>query len=478
MNTPTPRDGYVHYYTEKLWTLVPEVYRNEDSSGGLRELIALIAEDAAEVRRSIDRLWEDQHIETSDDWAVPYLGTLVGARLVSAQDRRARRVDVGNTVRFRRRRGTPELLDTLARALSGWDVVLEEGFRQLARYRHRLDGPSSRRGFFTATPTGGTADLRRPVGAEIAEGPFGEFFHTLDARRLKVKTGRFGVRKLNFHIYRMHAFEMTDVDPVTFTDPEGMGFLRTYTVDPSGRSVRLYLSGESDSADEKSAFLRGNLVSIDPREWQIVQPMRCRLLGHVAYEITASAILGLADLPVPPLPSDLSAINRLLGHRFDSEPLLRRRLVDMGAAIGTLPPEWYVALLADTLMDETGKAQLYPRSVELLVDGVSVPIGRISAGNLADPRRHPIPAGNLAEAMICPESGYFASVPPGEPADMTEPFTLPVGSTVMDLAVAVHRQLAEKLKSARIWGTGVYDGQNAQRNHVLNDKDIIELHFS
>jgi ribosome-interacting GTPase 1 len=67
--------------------------------------------------------------------------------------------------------------------------------------------------------------------------------------------------------------------------------------------------------------------------------------------------------------------------------------------------------------------------------------------------------------------------PPGKPADMTEPFTLPVGSTVMDLAIDIHRQLAEKLKSAKIWGTGVYDGQNVQRNHVLNDKDIIELHF-
>ncbi len=68
--------------------------------------------------------------------------------------------------------------------------------------------------------------------------------------------------------------------------------------------------------------------------------------------------------------------------------------------------------------------------------------------------------------------------PPGKPADMTDPFTLPAGSTVMDLATAIHRQLAEKLKFARIWGTGVYDGQNAQRNHVLNDKDIIELHFN
>lgn len=68
--------------------------------------------------------------------------------------------------------------------------------------------------------------------------------------------------------------------------------------------------------------------------------------------------------------------------------------------------------------------------------------------------------------------------PPGKPADMNEPFTLPAGATVMDLANAIHRELAEKLKFARIWGTGVYDGQNAQRNHILNDKDIIELHFN
>jgi len=68
--------------------------------------------------------------------------------------------------------------------------------------------------------------------------------------------------------------------------------------------------------------------------------------------------------------------------------------------------------------------------------------------------------------------------PPGKPADMSDPFTLPAGSNVMDLASAIHRELAGKLKFARIWGTGVYAGQNVQRNHILNDKDIIELHFS
>jgi ribosome-interacting GTPase 1 len=68
--------------------------------------------------------------------------------------------------------------------------------------------------------------------------------------------------------------------------------------------------------------------------------------------------------------------------------------------------------------------------------------------------------------------------PPGKEPDMDEPFTLPTGSTVSDLATAIHRELADKLKFAKIWGTGVYNGQNVQLNHVLNDKDIIELHFN
>jgi ribosome-interacting GTPase 1 len=68
--------------------------------------------------------------------------------------------------------------------------------------------------------------------------------------------------------------------------------------------------------------------------------------------------------------------------------------------------------------------------------------------------------------------------PPGKKPDMDEPFTLPAGSTVMDLATAIHRELTDKLKFARIWGTGVYSGQNVQLNHVLHDEDIIELHFN
>ncbi len=66
---------------------------------------------------------------------------------------------------------------------------------------------------------------------------------------------------------------------------------------------------------------------------------------------------------------------------------------------------------------------------------------------------------------------------PGKPADMTSPFTCPAGSMLVDLAALVHRDFTHKLKTARIWGTGVFDGQTVSREHVLHDKDVVELHL-
>src|SRR5262249_33237057 len=65
---------------------------------------------------------------------------------------------------------------------------------------------------------------------------------------------------------------------------------------------------------------------------------------------------------------------------------------------------------------------------------------------------------------------------PGKPPDLTSPFTCPAGSTLIDMAALVHRGFVAGLKSARIRGTGVSDGQTVKRDHVLHDKDIVELH--
>jgi ribosome-interacting GTPase 1 len=67
---------------------------------------------------------------------------------------------------------------------------------------------------------------------------------------------------------------------------------------------------------------------------------------------------------------------------------------------------------------------------------------------------------------------------PGKPADRSRPFTLPIGSTVVDLAREIHGDLSHSLKSARIWGSGVFDGQAVKRDHELHDADLVELHTS
>jgi ribosome-interacting GTPase 1 len=66
--------------------------------------------------------------------------------------------------------------------------------------------------------------------------------------------------------------------------------------------------------------------------------------------------------------------------------------------------------------------------------------------------------------------------PPGKPPDKTAPFILPIGSTVMDLAAHIHKDVAAGFKHARVWGEGVFPGQQVHHDHVLHDKDVIEIH--
>ncbi|MDY7030389.1 MAG: GTPase [Thermodesulfobacteriota bacterium] len=66
---------------------------------------------------------------------------------------------------------------------------------------------------------------------------------------------------------------------------------------------------------------------------------------------------------------------------------------------------------------------------------------------------------------------------PGKAEDRNAPFILKRGRTVQDLAERVHKDFAKKLKYARIWGSEKYSGQMVQKDHVLRDGDIIELHI-
>lgn len=65
---------------------------------------------------------------------------------------------------------------------------------------------------------------------------------------------------------------------------------------------------------------------------------------------------------------------------------------------------------------------------------------------------------------------------PGKPPDLHKPFVLPVGSTVADLALLIHRELPNTMKFARLWGHTRFDGQQVPKTEVLHDRDIVEIH--
>ncbi|HEU4384289.1 MAG TPA: GTPase [Anaeromyxobacteraceae bacterium] len=66
---------------------------------------------------------------------------------------------------------------------------------------------------------------------------------------------------------------------------------------------------------------------------------------------------------------------------------------------------------------------------------------------------------------------------PGHKPDLGRPFVLPEGATVHELALQVHKDLADRLKFARIWGPKArFEGQQVDRHHPLGDRDVVELH--
>jgi len=66
---------------------------------------------------------------------------------------------------------------------------------------------------------------------------------------------------------------------------------------------------------------------------------------------------------------------------------------------------------------------------------------------------------------------------PGKPLAKDSPYLLPLGSTVIDVAAKVHREFVERFSSARLWGSGKFDGQTVDRAHPVADGDILEFHL-
>lgn len=303
-------DHYELYYADKLWALLPAVYRAQDTdtfdrNGPLRELVNRIGAQAAIVRRSIDRMWDDQSIETCDDWIIPYIADLLATNLVTSLDARGQRLDVAKTIYYRRRKGTVALLEELAHDITGWDARVVEFFRRLGRTRHGFDpeiglpsaspAPLDARtlqlaeglvGQLTKTSIGGWADLRNVYGALQAQSPFGvydkakppsafdEYFHTADFRRGRGRSGWHNISRLGVFLWRLYSFPLFEQEPdallVTPVQNVNPACANHYAFDPTGREIPLFAraSGEQRLGDRW----------LSPEEWQLPTPISKALL--------------------------------------------------------------------------------------------------------------------------------------------------------------------------------------------------------
>jgi hypothetical protein len=363
-------DHFDRYFAEKIWGLIPEYYREEDGlaspPGVLRGFVEVLAQQAATLRRSNDRLWDDHFIDLCADWAVPYLGELLATRMVSALNKRGRRIDVAKTIYYRRRAGTPRILEELIADITGWEGKLVEEFRRLGRARHGLDPHAEPlAGLLTGTLPGGWANLRSVHGSELAGSPFDEFHYTPDVRRPRGRDGRYGIAKLGFHLYRLKATRLDDVTPAP--GPAA----GTFTFDPSGRDIPLFI--RRHRTDDRERFDWEEWISA--KEWEVPSEMRCRVLNHAEFVITEQALVALnAILTAPPI--SLSAANaavildllrRFHGQRIPSEA----RVFQISAALASTPPLMnalcdplaWDQLLVLSLIEDCGKRALLPIGV-------------------------------------------------------------------------------------------------------------------
>ncbi len=71
----------------------------------------------------------------------------------------------------------------------------------------------------------------------------------------------------------------------------------------------------------------------------------------------------------------------------------------------------------------------------------------------------------------------YTKLPSEKEPDYDRPYTIHRGGTLLEVAELIHKDFAEKLKNARVWGSEVHDGTYVKGDYVVHDKDVIELHI-
>ncbi len=235
---------------DRLYALLPSIHLVRDAAQGypLKALLRVIAEQVNVVEDDIAQLYENQFIETADDWAVTYIGDLVGYVPVAAAglpaDESGRpeprvlvpRREVANLIRNRRRKGTLALLDQLADDVAGWPSRAVEFFRLLG-WAQNLDHLHPQRHRL--------ADLGHVDALDRIDGPFDSVTHSVDLRRPDSNrtTGRFNITSVGVFVWRLRSYSVT-ATPACCVEESGP---HCFTFSVLGQDAPLYVAPRTAS---------------------------------------------------------------------------------------------------------------------------------------------------------------------------------------------------------------------------------------
>jgi ribosome-interacting GTPase 1 len=156
------------------------------------------------------------------------------------------------------------------------------------------------------------------------------------------------------------------------------------------------------------------------------------------------------------------------------EELLEKRAIGLYPAGGEIPtssrPGWSYkrTVLVVTGMDLPGAEG----DMEALEELVELPWPRVSVSTTQGDGMDELGPVTVEALDII---RVYSKEPRKEP-DMIRPFTLRRGATVETLAKAIHKEIAQGIRFARVWGPSAFDGQSVHEHHVLQEGDIVEIH--
>jgi hypothetical protein len=247
------------YVARLLWEHLPSWYREKDTppsgEGELQAFLQVLSAPLAILRQNIEELHANLFIDSADDWVIALLAQMVGTTLVFP-DAASNRRDVRDTVSWRKRKGTPLMLQDLGGDLTGHLVVTREGWK-LVQISQDLNLLRRER----VVP-----DLRPAIVAELDHGPLVTLHHAVDARAIAENTGKYHPKQVIHWAHPTQFFEVREGTPADLRDPPTDPDYR-YAFHPLGEflPLRARRTGESDTL--KTDYVPPLHFATSPGDW-------------------------------------------------------------------------------------------------------------------------------------------------------------------------------------------------------------------